>query len=132
VDRLIPDTIFKLKNYSKDEWLGKCKEHLQKLKDEIVKIIEFNMQEFKTKKIKNNSVSKAALNFGHRHLCSQIVTNLIKKNPIYGSNLFYVQPYKETHEKLQQENRKMAYNMWLAVKVEGLNLLTPSSKETVL
>jgi hypothetical protein len=30
------------------------------------------------------------------------------------------------------KDNKMAYNMWLAVKVESLNLLTPSSKETVM
>lgn len=44
-----------------------------------------------------DSVSKTALYFGHRHLCSQIVLNKIKSNPIYGSNLFYVQPYKSTY-----------------------------------
>lgn len=58
--------------------------------------------------------------------------NKIKSNVIYGSNLFYVQPYKETYDKLINENKKMAYNMWLAIKVQGLILLTPSSKETVL
>ena len=77
-------------------------------------------------------MSKTALYFGHRHLCSQIVINKIKSNPIYGSNLFYVQPYKNTYDKLVENGCKMAYNMWLAIKVECLNLLTPSSKETVL
>jgi hypothetical protein len=43
--------------------------------------------------------------------------NKIKSNVIYGSNLFYVQPYKETYDKLINENKKMAYNMWLAIKV---------------
>lgn len=57
--------------------------------------------------------------------------NKIKSNVIFGANLFYVQPYKKTFEKLSNEGIKMAYNMWLAIKVEGLNLLTPSSKETV-
>lgn len=99
---------------------------------EINKIIDFNRDQLKNKKIKIDSVSKTALYFGHRHLCSQIVVNKIKNNPIYGSNLFYVQPYKSTYDKLTKENRKMAYNMWLAIKVESLNLLTPSSKETVL
>lgn len=51
---------------------------------------------------------------------------------IYGSNLFYVQPYKHTYTKLLAEGKNMAYNMWLAIKVEGLHILTPSSKETVL
>ena len=82
----------------------------------------------KLKKIKTDSVAKTALYFGRRHLCSQIVINKIKTNPIYGSNLFYVQPYKATYEKLQNKGCKMAYNMWLAIKVESLNLLTPSSK----
>lgn len=69
--------------------------------------------------------------FGHRHLASQIVLNKIKASPIYGSNLFYVQPYKKTYEELkEQQSLKMAYNMWLAVKVDSLSLLTPSSKES--
>lgn len=99
------------------------------MKEEIKKIVDYNKEQLKNKKIKADSISKTALHFGPRHLCSQIVINKIKSNPIFGSNLFYVQPYKETFEKL---GKKMAFNMWLAIKVEGLNLLTPSSKEIVL
>ena len=51
----------------------------------------------KNKLIKNDSPQKTALYFGHRHLASQIVLNKIKSNPIYGSNLFYVQPYKKIY-----------------------------------
>lgn len=51
----------------------------------------------KFNKIRTDSHAKMALYFGHRHLASQIVLNKIKSNPIYGSNLFYVQPYKKTY-----------------------------------
>lgn len=117
VGRLIPDTIFKLKNYSEEQWLSKCRPHATRLDAEIKKIIEYNREQLKNKKIKADSVSKTALYFGHRHLCSQIVINKIKTNSIYGSNLFYVQPYKTTYDKLVKEGHKMAYNMWLAIKV---------------
>ena len=73
-----------------------------------------------------------ALYFGHKHLCSQIVLNKIKMNPIFGSNIFYVQPHSSCYDKLQKKKLKVAYNMWLAVKVESLDLLTPSSKESIL
>lgn len=52
----------------------------------------------KSNKIKTDIPLKMALHFGHRHLASQIVLNRVKSNPIYGSNLFYVQPYKKTYE----------------------------------
>lgn len=73
-----------------------------------------------------------ALYFGHKHLCSQIVLNKIKSNPIFGSNIFYVQPHSSCYKKLEEKNLKVAYNMWLAVKVASLDLLTPSSKESIL
>lgn len=79
-------------------------------------------------KIKTDIPLKMSLHFGHRHLASQIVLNRIKCNPIYGSNLFYVQPYKKTYEELKKESLKIAYNMWLAVKFDSISLLTPSSK----
>lgn len=82
----------------------------------------------KHNKIKTDIPLKMSLHFGHRHLASQIVLNRIKSNTIYGSNLFYVQPYKKTYEELKQESLKMEYNMWLAVKVDSISLLTPSSK----
>jgi hypothetical protein len=53
VIRLIPDTIFKLKNYSEDQWLEKSKEHIEKLKKEINKIIIYNAEQLKNKKNKN-------------------------------------------------------------------------------
>lgn len=31
VHRVIPDTIYKLKNYSEEEWLGKCSRHVMRL-----------------------------------------------------------------------------------------------------
>ena len=31
VGRLIPDTIFKLKNYSEEQWLSKCRPHATRL-----------------------------------------------------------------------------------------------------
>lgn len=82
----------------------------------------------KNRQIKNDSPQKTALYFGHRHLASQIVLNKIKSNPIYGSNLFYVQPYKTIYEEFKTQGLKMSYNMWLAVKVDSISLLTPSSK----
>lgn len=82
----------------------------------------------KSNKIKTDIPLKMALHFGHRHLASQIVLNRVKSNPIYGSNLFYVQPYKKTYEELKTTSTKIAYNMWLAVKVDSISLLTPSSK----
>ena len=100
VHRLIPETIFKLKNYSEQQWLNKCRPHALRLTVEINKIIDYNREQLKNKKIKADTVSKTALYFGHRHLCSQIVVNKIKNNPIYGSNLFYVQPYKSTYDML--------------------------------
>ena len=92
-------------------------------------MIEYNEQQIKHHKIKADSPQKTALYFGHRHLASQIVLNKIKSNHIYGSNLFYVQPYKKTYEELIGQSLKMSYNMWLAVKVDSISLLTPSSKE---
>lgn len=68
-------------------------------------------------KIKAETVSKQSLYFGHKHLCSQIVLNKIKTNPIFGSNLFYVQPHNNCYKKLEERGMKVAYNMWLAVKV---------------
>ena len=35
VRRIIPETIFKLKNYSEEEWITKAKLHLSRLRDEI-------------------------------------------------------------------------------------------------
>ena len=75
-------------------------------------------------KLKVDSVSKNSLYFGRKHLCSQIVLNKIKSNPIFGSNIFYVSPHTSCYKKLEDKGIKMAYNMWLAVKVESVNLLT--------
>lgn len=91
-------------------------------------MIQYNEEQLRHNKIKSNIQSKMALHFGHRHLASQVVLNKIKANPIYGSNLFYVQPYKKTYEELASLSLKMSYNMWLAVKVDSLSLLTPSCK----
>lgn len=33
VRRIIPETIFKLKNYSEEEWIAKAKLHLSRLRD---------------------------------------------------------------------------------------------------
>lgn len=82
-----------------------------------MKIIDYNREQLKNKKIKADSFSKTALYFGHKNLCGQIVINKIKSSPIYGSNLFYVQPYKTAYDKLVEKGCKMAYNMWLAIKV---------------
>lgn len=98
VHRIIPETIFKLKNYSEQEWLKKVEPKLLKYTEQLKKVIEYNEQQVKHSKIKNDSPQKTALYFGHRHLASQIVLNKIKSNHIYGSNLFYVQPYKKTYE----------------------------------
>jgi hypothetical protein len=97
VHKIVPETIFKLKNYTESQWLDKVQPHLQKLKTEIKKVIDYNKEQMKYNKIKTDTISKTALYFGHRHLASQIVLNKIKNNPIYGSNLFYVQPYKSTY-----------------------------------
>lgn len=85
-----------MKNYTEQQWIEKCHPHINRLKEEIKKIVDYNKEQLKNKKIKADSISKTALHFGPRHLCSQIVINKIKSNPIFGSNLFYVQPYKET------------------------------------
>lgn len=69
-----------------------------RLQEEIKKVIEYNKEQMKRNKIRTDTHSKMALYFGHRHLASQIVLNKIKSNPIYGSNLFYIQPYKKTYE----------------------------------
>ena len=42
VQRLIPETIFKLKNYSEQQWLNKCRPHGLRLSLEINKIIDYN------------------------------------------------------------------------------------------
>ena len=130
INRIIPDTIFKLKNYSEQEWLKKVEPKLMKYVEQLKKVIEYNQLQIKQNVIKNDSPQKTALYFGHRHLSSQIVLNKIKSNQIYGSNLFYVQPYKKTYEQLKNQSLKMSYNMWLAVKVDSISLLTPSSKQS--
>lgn len=132
VHKVIPETVFKLKNYSEQEWLERSQHHLQRLDQEIKKVIAYNTEQLSQGRIRADTASKTALYFGHRHLCSQIVLNKIKTNPIFGSNIFYVQPHAATYKKLEEGGLKVAYNMWLAIKVEALNLLTPSSKESVL
>jgi hypothetical protein len=52
----------------------------------------------KNKRIRTDTQSKVSLYFGYRHLASQLVLSKIKENSVYGSNLFYVQPYKKTYE----------------------------------
>lgn len=81
----------------------------------------------KNKRIKHDS----PVHFGHRHICSLLAIKKIGVNPIYGSNLFYIQLAKNTYEKLIKNGKSVSYNMWLAIKVECFLLLTPS-KETVL
>jgi hypothetical protein len=80
-------------------------------------VIEYNRAQLKADKIRADTVSKMSLYFGHKHLCSQIVINKIKTKPIFGSNLFYVQPHSSCYKKLEDEGRNVAYNMWLAVKL---------------
>jgi hypothetical protein len=132
VHRVIPETVFKLKNYSEKEWFERSRHHIQRVHEEIEKVILYNREQLRNNKIKADTVSKQSLYFGHKHLCSQIVLNKIKTNPIFGSNLFYVQPHGLTYNKLDSRGLKVAYNMWLAVKVESVDLLTPSSKESIL
>jgi hypothetical protein len=60
------------------------------------------------------------------------VLNKIRVNPIFGSNLFYVQPHNTCYKKLEQKQLKASFNMWLAVSVESVKLLSPSSKESIL
>lgn len=132
VHRVIPETVFKLKNYSEKEWFERTRHHVARIHEEIEKVIAYNRQQLALGKIRADTVSKQSLYFGHKHLCSQIVLNKIKTNPIFGSNLFYVQPHSLTYNKLHQRQLNVAYNMWLAVKVESVDLLTPSSKESIL
>jgi hypothetical protein len=61
-------------------------------------------------------------------MCYQIVMNKIKSNPLYNSNLFYVQPHESTLAKLQKEKIPTAHNMWLAIKPECMGVLKPSTK----
>lgn len=42
VHRIIPETIFKLKNYSEEEWLKNVEPDLKKYQEEIRKVIEYN------------------------------------------------------------------------------------------
>lgn len=42
VHRIIPETIFKLKNYSEEEWLKNVEPDLKKYQEEIKKVIEYN------------------------------------------------------------------------------------------
>lgn len=117
VHRVIPDTVFKLKNFSEREWLERSAHHLKRIHEEIEKVITHNREKLRHDKIRADTVSKQSLYFGHKHLCSQIVLNKIKTNPIFGSNLFYVQPHANCYKKLEERGLKVAYNMWLAVKV---------------
>lgn len=39
VHKVIPSTVFKLKNYSEEEWLQKCDHHLKRIREEIDKVI---------------------------------------------------------------------------------------------
>lgn len=39
VHKIIPDNLFKLKNYTEDEWLEKSSRHFKRLHEEIIKII---------------------------------------------------------------------------------------------
>ena len=73
---------------------------MSRLREEIDKVIEYNRGQLKQNKIKADTVSKMASYFGHKHLCSQIVLNKIKANPIFGSNIFYVQPHSTCYKKL--------------------------------
>ena len=104
---------------------------MTRVHEEIEKVIDYNRAQLHSNRIKADTVSKMALYFGHKHLCSQIVLNKIKGNPIFGSNIFYVQPHSSCYRKLEEEGLKVAYNMWLAVKIESISLLTPSSKESI-
>jgi hypothetical protein len=132
VHAVIPETIFKLKNYSEQEWLEKCRRHVMRLGEEIKRVADHNRQQHREGKLQAESVSRQNLYFHPRHLCSQVVLNKIKSNPLFGSNLFYVQPYSVTHAHLEQKGLKVSFNMWLAVSVDSLQLLSPSSKESVL
>jgi hypothetical protein len=100
VHRVIPQTVFKIKNYSEEEWIAKSNHHLNRIHEEIEKVIEYNRGQLNANKLKADTVSKMALYFGHKHLCSQIVLNKIKGNSIYGSNIFYVQPHSSCYKKL--------------------------------
>jgi hypothetical protein len=102
-----------------------------RLGEELSRVAEHNKQQHREGKLQVESVSKQSLFFGLRHLCSQVVLNKIKANPLFGSNLFYVQPYNTTYARLEQKGLKMSFNMWLAVSVDSLQLLSPSSKESV-
>ncbi len=73
---------------------------MKRIGEEIEKVIIYNNDQVKNHKIKADTVSKRNLYFGHKYLCSQIVLNKIKANPIFGSNLFYVQPHSVCYKKL--------------------------------
>ncbi len=88
----------KLKNYTQQEWLKKIQPELEEIQKQIKSAIQYNKEQIKYNKIKADTMSKTALYFGHRHMASKIVLNKIKSNPVYGSNLFYIQPYKKTYE----------------------------------
>lgn len=100
VQAVIPEPIFKLKNLSEEEWLQKCRRLVLRLGEEMEGIAKHNRSQLKEGKLQAESVSKQSLYFGLRHLCSQVVLNKIKANPLFGSNLFYVQPHNATYARL--------------------------------
>jgi hypothetical protein len=98
------------------------------LGEEISKVAEHNKQQHRMGKLNADTVSRQSLYFTHKHLCSQVVINKIKTNHLFGTNLFYVQPHNYTYAKLEKKGLKASFNMWLAVSVDSLQLLSPSSK----
>lgn len=51
--------------------------------------LDYRTQQRKTekKRMKNES----PVHFGHRHICSLLAIKKIQENPLFSSNLFYVQ-----------------------------------------
>lgn len=77
------------------------------------------------------SNTKIKLLIEKEFLCYQMVMNKIKSNPLYSSNLFYVQPHDDTLKKFEKEGIETAHNMWLAIRLEGMSVLKPSTRATL-
>ena len=72
---------------------------------------------------------KTNLFLNKAYLCYQIIMNKISSNFLFSSNLFYIEIHKSLNNLLP--TIRLSYNMWLAIKLEGVSLLKPFNKEPV-
>jgi len=96
IERLIPEVIYKNESLSKDNWKNKILLPLDKIRKEIDALKEHNV----AKLAKAKPSYRLELLIEKEFMCYQIVLNKIKTNPLYNSNLFYVQPHDSTLSRL--------------------------------